>query len=130
MNPDYLKRAKAGVYALSSLKEIPEQLLSESFKRLPGKKQFKINPSFQKGIIWLEKNIFSDPPVGPFHIIFLRNNLLTYYKVDLTGPVINRIIGSLFPGAYLVTGSHEKLPSGFEKQLEPDSLSYVYKKIK
>ena len=130
INPRYIQRGIDGVYGSSSLKEVPEKLLSESFKKVPGKKLFQIDPSLKTDIIWLERSLFSEPPLGPFHIVFLRNNLLTYYEEEMSSPVVNRIVDSMCIDGYLVIGSHEQLPHNIEKQLEIGPLSYIYKKTK
>jgi chemotaxis protein methyltransferase CheR len=55
------------------------------------------------------------PPQRGFQIIFLRNNLLTYYKDEIKIPALKRIIKSLAPEGFLILGAHEKLPAGFQR---------------
>ena len=45
-----------------------------------------------------------------FQIIFLRNNLLTYYRDEIKQPAFQKVVNSLAQGGFLITGSHEKLP--------------------
>jgi chemotaxis protein methyltransferase CheR len=128
INPRYIKRAREGVYNSSSLREVPEHIRAKYFQKLPGKKLYQVDPAIKKDITWLVRDLFRDPPLGPFQIIFLRNNILTYYKEEMKKPIIDKIINSLATGAYLVIGSHEHLPHDFDKQLEYELLSFVYRK--
>ncbi|MFX0198572.1 MAG: CheR family methyltransferase [Candidatus Hodarchaeota archaeon] len=112
MNPVYLDRARAGVYSRSSLKEIPEEVKSTYFE-LPSKGHlYTVSPCLKEGVVWKVHNLSSDPPGTDFQLIFLRNNLLTYYEDALKVPAFLKVIHSLTPGGFLVIGAHEKLPPG------------------
>jgi chemotaxis methyl-accepting protein methylase len=45
-----------------------------------------------------------------FHLIFLRNNLLTYYDDCIKIPTFKLVTKSLFPGGFMIIGKHEKPP--------------------
>ena len=128
LNPVYLERAKIGVYASSSLKKVPEQFRSAYFRRKKSRGRYEIEPSLRKGIIWQRHHFFSNPPGSQFHIIFLRNNLLTYYQERFKKPAFNTVINQLFPDGFLIVGSHERLPSKTSGLIPYGSLSYVFKK--
>lgn len=127
MNPVYLERARAGIYPGSSLKEVPEHLKSIYFSAQPGGKLYAVKASLKKGVIWQKHHLLSDPPGPQFHLIFLRNNLLTYYQDELERPALKEVINHLRAGGFLIIGSHEKMP--FEnRDLHPiGSLSYIFK---
>ena len=108
LNPFYLKRAKAAVYSRSSLKDVPVDLRASCFEVKRSGKQFIVKPGLRTGITWITHNFFSGPPGAGFHLIFIRNNLLTYYKEERTAPVLNEIINALSVGGCMVIGSHEK----------------------
>jgi chemotaxis methyl-accepting protein methylase len=110
MNPVYLDKARAGVYPASSLKELPGEIRSRYFQRAD-ESGSAIAHNLKEGILWKVHNLLSnDPPRMGFQIIFLRNNLLTYYKKELQEPAFVRVLDSLTPGGFLIIGSHEKLP--------------------
>lgn len=110
MNPVYLKRAKASIYPKSSLREVSQEIREIYFEPLK-EGRFYIVPSFLKdGILWKLHNLLSDPPGNDFHIIFLRNNHLTYYEIELKVPPFMNVVNSLAPGGFLIIGAHEKLP--------------------
>lgn len=109
-NPNCLERAQAGIYQKSSLREISEDIVSNCFIQSKSQNEYAILPLFQENIIWQQHNFLSLPPDEKFHVIFLRNNLLTYYNSTLQFAALSNILRSLSPGGYLVTGSHEILP--------------------
>jgi chemotaxis methyl-accepting protein methylase len=41
--------------------------------------RFAVKPALKAGIKWVAHDFFFAPPGGGFHLIFIRNNLLTYY---------------------------------------------------
>jgi chemotaxis protein methyltransferase CheR len=128
LNPVYLERARAGVYPSSSLKEVPEQFLSAYFHTQKSMELYEIKPSLKKGIIWQTQHLLSDPTGSQFHIIFLRNNLLTYYQDRLKKPAFSKVINQLSASGFLIIGSHERLPSETSALIPYGSLSYVFEK--
>jgi chemotaxis protein methyltransferase CheR len=117
MNLVYLERAQKGLYSNSSLKEVPEDVRLKYFKRQEKANQYRIASSLEMGITWRLHHLLNDPPDRNFHLIFLRNNLLTYYQDALKTPAFLKVVDCLVPGGLLVIGSHEKLP------LETNDLS-------
>ena len=92
MNPVYLKRAQLGLYARSSLKEVPADLQSKYFKRQEETDQYRIARSLERCISWRCHNLLHEPPDRNFHLIFLRNNLLTYYEEELKTPAFQKVM--------------------------------------
>ena len=110
MNPLYLEKAREGVYPLSSLKELSPEWRRAYFE-LQTESQFAVSDFLKEGVLWRVHNLLTDvPPQTGFQVIFLRNNLLTYYKDEVKNAALGRIIESLAPGGFLIIGSHEKLP--------------------
>jgi len=113
-NVEYLQKAQEGVYPSSSLKELSAELRSKYFH----KGGFETRPSFwvieplKEGIFWEIQNLLSeDPPQQNFSIIFLRNNLLTYYEDELKIPAFRKVLTSLAPEGFLIIGAHERIPT-------------------
>lgn len=130
MNPAYLERAKAGAFPSSSLRELPEGLKSVYFIEQPEKEIYSVISSLKQGLFWQIHNLLFDPPGFSFDIIFMRNNLLTYYQEDIKTSALIKVIGSLSIGGYLIIGSHEKLPFEAPDLVPLPSLAYVFKKSK
>ena len=114
MNPECLSRAKRGLYSVSSLKEVSDDIRQRFF--IKTKKQFQVVKDLRTMVRWEQRNLFDTPSEVGFDIIFLRNNLLTYYQEPDKSEGFNRVVSSLKKGGVLVIGSHEPLPeagSGF-----------------
>ena len=128
INPAYIERAKNGVYPPSSLREVSEELRSAYFQSHRHGKQYEVVNVLKRGITWRQHHLLSDPQGVPFHLIFLRNNILTYYDQELRNAAFDKVNHHLHRGGYLVIGAHEKLP-GEKGGLVPfGDLSYVFKK--
>jgi chemotaxis protein methyltransferase CheR len=116
INTDYLSRAQKGVYSKGSLREVPQELRDKYFSfRKDG--LYRIAPSIKKGISWKVHDLLTEPLEGTFHIILLRNGVLTYYGDELKRPAFRRVVDSLAHGGYLIIGSHERLPVQQEELL-------------
>jgi chemotaxis protein methyltransferase CheR len=110
INPVYLKRAHDGLYSLSSLKEIPEELREIYFIPHSQEELYRIAPSLKKEILWKAHNLSFELGESNFQIIFLRNSILTYYKDELKQSAFRKVMESLAHRGFLIIGSHEQLP--------------------
>lgn len=129
INPIYLDRAYHGIYPPSSLKEVTKEILSRYFKQKGGKKLFEVKASLKKGITWKNHHLLSDPPGSDFDIIFLRNNILTYYKELPKKRAFCNVFESLAPGGILVLGSHETIPFETTDLIDVEPYRFVFRKI-
>ncbi len=122
LNPEYLSQALNPVYSLASLKEVPEEWRARYFT-LEIQDRWRISENFGKEIFWRIHNLAADPPpTRGFLLIFLRNNLLTYYSETIQEAALAKVIASLSRGGFLILGSHEKLPRRFScSGIEPTS---------
>jgi chemotaxis methyl-accepting protein methylase len=111
VNPAYLRRATEGIYPSGALVRIPAEARARFF-RPAGKKSFRIVDALREGIRWQVHDLLVDPPPArSFHLVFLRNNLLTYYRREIVEAALPAIADSLVPGGYLVIGRKERLPA-------------------
>lgn len=111
-HPDYLARARQGLYTPSSLRNVPETLRAYYFEKAAGRKQFAVKPFLKSGIHWRRQTVdtFLDDRV--FDLIFLRNNVLTYCASPRREELLRRVLGGLRCGGYLIIGARERLPRG------------------
>lgn len=116
-----LQRAETGRYPISSLKELPEDVKTRWFRKERGGRRWCVDPALQQRITWQVHHLLEIPPPGPFHLIFLRNNLLTYYRGSALEVSLSRIVARLADGGILAVGSNERLPSS-TAHLEQDRL--------
>ncbi len=109
INPEYLDRARAAVYPRSSMREVPAAIRSACFETLHGGR-YALRPRLREGIEWQVHHLLSNPPGTAFDLIFLRNNLLTYYTDEVKIPAVKKVVEGLAPGGFRVIGSHERTP--------------------
>ncbi len=130
VNPDYLSKAMEGVYMGSALKEASGEIKATYFRTSEDKLLYFIADHLKKGIIWETYNLIREPPpVKKFQIIFLRNNLLTYYRQEIKEPAFLRVVDSLVAGGFLIVGTHEKLPLQTRTLSQFKRYSYIFQKL-
>jgi chemotaxis protein methyltransferase CheR len=127
INASCLDRAQEGVFGRGSLKELPDHLRSAYFRPLKGDHQFSILKEKLASIQWHTHNLLHSPPPGHFHMVFLRNNLLTYHQGYQLQVAFDRILSVLTSGGYLVVGSHETLPASPIKLDRASDCPWVYR---
>lgn len=128
MNPEYLERARSGVYSAGSLKELSPQMRSLYFKKIGGKNFYAVEASIGHNVFWKIHHLLSDPPGSDFDIIFLRNNVLTYYEDRLKKATFKKVFESLVPKGLLIIGSHEALPLETEDLVRLAPHPFVFQK--
>ncbi len=128
INPLCLERAKIGIYKQSSLKEMSEKDKTRYFEKQKSGREFAVIPDLKKTIHWQQKNLFGSPPKGLFHMIFLRNNLLTYFKGLQQKDAFENILSSLATNGFLVKGSHENLPADYPDLVQDSLCPWIYQK--
>jgi chemotaxis methyl-accepting protein methylase len=127
MNPEYLDRARTAVYPRSSLREVPTVIRNIYFKEI-GRGRYALRPGMKDEIVWQTHHLLSDPPEIEFDIIFLRNNLLTYYVNALKIPAVSRIVKRLADGGFLIIGSHESIPVELTELMPWKESTLVFQK--
>ena len=105
-----LRRAREARYAASSLRDLPAPWRDRAFVERDG--LFRLRPEYGRRVIFARHDVRDEPPGGPFDLVLCRNLAFTYFDLDLQLAVGDRIAGCLRPGAALVLGVHERLPSG------------------
>jgi chemotaxis protein methyltransferase CheR len=129
INPIYLERARSGIYPSSSLKEATKEIQFRYFKQKRGKKFFEVKTVLKKGVTWKVHHLLSDPFESDFDIIFLRNNVLTYYKEELKKKAFRKVLDSLALNGFLVIGCHETIPVEAENLIYDSHVPYVLRKV-
>lgn len=128
MNPEVIDKARQGIYSASSLKELSPEQRSAYFQPAD-KGLWAIKDPLKEEVQWKVHNLIADnPPQIGFQSIFLRNNLLTYYKRESQIPAFRRVVGSLAPGGVLVIGRREKLPCEANELSALASHPYIFRK--
>jgi chemotaxis protein methyltransferase CheR len=105
-----LARARRGVYATGSLKELAVTWRDAAFDRIGT--SFRISAAYHRAITWCCQDVRQTQPRGPFDLILCRNLVFTYYQPPLQEEIARRLAAVLSPGGALVIGAHESLPPG------------------
>jgi len=128
MNPAYLQKAQTGIYSLSSLKELDKKDLETFFEKSSGRHRYRVDPALKECVSWKSHHLLEDPPASGFNIVFLRNNVLTYYEEPLKRAAFRNVVRALVPSGLLIVGSHEAIPKT-EMAFRPvPPFSYVWHK--
>jgi len=127
VNPDAVEKARAGVYSKSSLKEVPREIQLRYFDIRKNGKRFELKAFVKEGIDWKVQDMFLEPPGSGFDIIFLRNNLLTYYNDPFKEKGLTRVARALAPGGWLIVGSHEKIPAAGSNFRRHPCIPWAYR---
>lgn len=124
--PQCLERARQGRYNIGSVKEIPPDMRSRFFTISRGGRRFEIRPELRQEVRWRQHDLLHGPAGSSFHLIFLRNNLLTYYQGAVLQGAFERIVQSLVQGGLLIVGSHERLPGVSRSLLRDERCPWAY----
>jgi chemotaxis protein methyltransferase CheR len=103
-----LARAHQGLFEATSLRELPSRFIEEAFDRTDS--CYCVKPEFRQGINFLVQDLRAQTATGPFDLVLCRNVAFTYFAEPLQRQTLLRILTQLLPGAYLVIGTHERMP--------------------
>ncbi len=124
-----LARARAAIYSPSSLKEVPDSLRARYFESKTGGRQLRIRTHRLPPVCWRTHDLLDPPPeTEPFHLILLRNNLLTYYRGAQRDAALTRLVARLAVGGYLVIGAHEHPPASATALCKDADCPWVYRR--
>jgi chemotaxis methyl-accepting protein methylase len=105
-----LARARAGEYSWGSVREIPGNLLDRWFEERNG--LWVLSDVIRSMVEIRHHDLINTDPPGRYHVVFLRNSVLTYNTDEIQRKVLGRIRGCLLDPGYLVIGRTEKIPDG------------------
>lgn len=125
LNPACLLRARQARYPRSSLREVPTVAAARYFSARRGGRAWQFNPCAAATVSWQCQSIEAAPRGLNFHLVCLRNSVLTYYAESCRVPVLEKVVRQLVAGGVLVVGSREGLPPGFNG-LAPWSAALPY----
>ncbi|BAL26479.1 protein-glutamate O-methyltransferase CheR [Azoarcus sp. KH32C] len=123
-----LAQARSGHYAIERADNIPRPYLKAYCLKGIGAQDgtFLIDRGLRSRIDFRQVNLNERlPQFGCFDVIFLRN-VMIYFDVETKRQVVQRLLGALRPGGYLLVGHSESL-NGINDHVEPVVPS-VYRK--
>jgi chemotaxis protein methyltransferase CheR len=105
-----VEKASAGVYLDHRMEGLPAHYRKQFFLNAtePGSK-LTVVPTLKSRVKFKALNLNAElPPLGPFDIVFLRN-MLIYFEADAKLAIVRRVLKTIRPGGYLLTGHTEYL---------------------
>jgi chemotaxis methyl-accepting protein methylase len=124
---DCLQRAREGIYGRGSLKALPDEMQQRYVDIGRKGRQVVVRKHLLPPIRWQVHDLMRGPVDGPpFHLILLRNNLLTYYQGRVLQDAFSKILSSLTPGGGLVIGRHERLPDADYPLIRDAGCAWVF----
>ena len=113
-----LTKAKAGIYNVEDLKDVPSQWVSKYFKRLPNG-QYQVCDQIRAEVIFRPLNLMEQFPFRkPMDLIFCRN-VMIYFDAPTKQQLVQKFYNCTAKGGYLFIGHSESISSG-------PSSSYAY----
>ena len=127
LDRELLDRAQAGLYTPSSMKDLPVGYRDEAFDLCPG--GYVLKERFRKGIRLLKRDIrYDSVNNAPYDLILCRNLAFTYFDEGTQAKVLDKLVGVLRPGGFLVVGTHERLPDQGHGLVKHDKSKGIYRK--
>lgn len=105
-----LRRARAAVYPISSLRELSSAARGRAFEQI-GANSFHLRERYRENVELRRQDLRHGVPEGSFHLILCRNLAFTYFDLEHQCQTLAVLEGRLIEGGYLVVGSHEKPPT-------------------
>jgi chemotaxis protein methyltransferase CheR len=131
INPDYIGKARTGVYRRSSLRGLPDEIKSVYFDACEDLENYCVADYLKMYIAWeVHDLMIEQPPAERFQIIFLRNSLFTYYRHESISSVFLNVLDSLDGGGFFIIGNRERLPFQTYTLSSFKGSSYIFQKTK
>jgi chemotaxis protein methyltransferase CheR len=103
-----LQRAGEGLYAESSLREVPAAIVEKYFRKEDG--GFRLREDVVRSVEFRNHDLQRNPPPGAFDLVLCRNAAFTYFAIPHRIAVTEAIAKALSPDGFLVIGRTEKIP--------------------
>lgn len=108
INAELIEGARAGLFKLSSLRELPSAWRDTMFERVGDHRRIK--PGFRENVRFALQDVRDVQPDAMFDLILCRNVVLTYFDPESQRRVLKRLVERLRPGGAFVIGAREHLP--------------------
>ena len=110
-----LEKAHSGLYTQFEVQRgLPIRLLLKYFEKAG--EMWAITPRLRAAIRWRRLNLVEERRSRRQFDLILCRNVLSYFEPELRDRVLAQFLPALSPGGYLVLGSGEAGPPGFEPQ--------------
>lgn len=111
LNSQVLEKARAGLYSMDRMPEIPRNYLSNYCLKGTGSQEgtLLIERRLRERVQFMQHNLIEQPPkLGQFDVILLRN-VLIYFNQETKAKVVSLLLPLLRSGGYFLVGHSETL---------------------
>ena len=126
IDSNILDTAREGIYNKNSLKNVPDDIISRYFEKLPDDK-YKIKRNISKDISFEKKDLIKESYDKNWNLILCRNFFI-YLTKEVKGKLIQKFVEALKPDGYLFLGNTEFIFKPGEYNLKKEHSSF-YKKL-
>ena len=123
-----LRQAKEASYTYDAIKFLPHMMVND-YLEAEGNR-FVVSDKFRSKVTFgffdltdIERRFPSESIFGEFDFVFCRN-LLIYYSKTYQESIVNKLVSSLAPKAYLILGESEVIPEKFKPQVSQVNNAY------
>lgn len=103
-----LERAVKGVYAKSSVEQLPHNYVRRFFKQI-NQEEYQVREELRKEVMFRQLNLMNQLPFRkPLHVVFIRN-VMIYFDEPTKERLLANIYEKMAPGGYLFIGSTESM---------------------
>jgi len=95
IDPHLLKRCHKACYPPSSIKNLPDNMRNTAFT--PVVDHYCLQHVFKTGVDFLQQDIQTTMPRGPFHLVLCSNLVFTYFDEELQRKILCEIQARLCP---------------------------------
>ncbi|MEM2839433.1 MAG: protein-glutamate O-methyltransferase CheR [Thermoplasmata archaeon] len=128
IDPDALRKARAAVYSLDRLKNVPSDILSRYFVREEDGKKYRVINEIRNMVSMSRLDLLTCRLPKFFDVIFCRN-VLIYFSRDAHSDLFMRLYNSLVMDGYLILGRTETLLGANKNLFETvDARERIYRK--
>lgn len=121
-----MDKAKAGIYHIRSLKELPREYLEKHFTKL-GDEMYQISDKIRKCVQFKQLNLLKDPYPQNMDIVICRN-VLIYFTEEAKDYIFEHFGKTLVPNGVLFIGSTEQIMNYQKFNLKPLE-TFFYQRI-
>jgi len=120
IDPAILRQASAGLYSGLALSQVPAEQKAAYFRPCPsGADAWEVGPEIRGLVTFRRLNLIGSWPFNrPFDLIMCRN-VVIYFGADTKATVWSRLVGTVRPGGWLITGHSERLSDEAAADMEP-----------
>ena len=119
VDPSCLDRARMGLYAAKTLREIPTYIRSKWFT--PEASGYRLDPGIRNMVSFVHRDILQDILPEAQDVIFCRYLVFTYFHGRRRRLMLEKILNALAPHGYVILGHKEGLNPEDEAFLQPVS---------